>query len=330
MNDVIEHQNSASRGYRNLLLLLIAIAVLSSASRDFERLQQFCATVQEIAANLTGHSGFTASAATIVPEEDFVGTPVVQKKEGQFRWNGRLANGKSVEIKGMTGDITAEQSSSDQIEVVANKHSRQSDVDSVSIKVLEHEDGVTICAVYPTDDPNRTTPCYPAKQGSPRSIEELESSPEVNMRSTDVHVDFVVKLPAGIDLQARTISGDIKADSLSSNVQCRTVNGDIHVSTSGYAEAKTVNGEIFARIGNPNWNGALHFKTVNGAINLDLPANVGVNVTAATFNGEISSDFPLTATGKINKRKFSGTIGAGGRDLILKTLNGSINLRRVS
>jgi DUF4097 and DUF4098 domain-containing protein YvlB len=113
-------------------------------------------------------------------------------------------------------------------------------------------------------------------------------------------------------------------------VESKTVNGSVKISTSGYAEAKTVNGEISARLGNVNWTGALNFKTVNGEIIVELPADVGASVQASTFNGTINSDFPLTLLGKNSKRKLSGTIGGGGRELLLKTLNGSINLRRAS
>jgi len=45
------------------------------------------------------------------------------------------------------------------------------------------------------------------------------------------------------------------------------------------------------------------------------------------LNGSINSDFPLTITEIKGKKTVRGTIGSGGRDLVLKTLNGSINLR---
>jgi hypothetical protein len=32
--------------------------------------------------------------------------------------------------------------------------------------------------------------------------------------------------------------------------------------------------------------------------------------------------------GTMSRKQITGTIGAGGRDLVLKTLNGSINIRR--
>jgi hypothetical protein len=115
-----------------------------------------------------------------------------------------------------------------------------------------------------------------------------------------------------------------------SNVVSSTVNGSIRISTSGYAEATTMNGEIAAKLGDANWPAALTFKTLNGEITLDLPADTSTEVKAETLNGTINSDFPMSLTSLTTRPLVSGRIGVGGRALFLKTLNGSINLRRAS
>lgn len=61
---------------------------------------------------------------------------------------------------------------------------------------------------------------------------------------------------------------------------------------------------------------------------MELPADAGAEVKAQTVNGDIRTDFPLTVQGRILRRRLSGTIGAGGRQLDLETVNGSIELRR--
>src|SRR2546430_12779216 len=48
------------------------------------------------------------------------------------------------------GDIDAV-AGSGEVEVTAVKHAHRSDPDEVKIQVVQHEDGVTICAVYPRD-----------------------------------------------------------------------------------------------------------------------------------------------------------------------------------
>ena len=325
MTNLIGSERKQNRGYRTLLLLLVALAALSSAMRDLNRLQELASGLHEMASIWTDTGVVTVSAAGISAEESFCREAMSQtsKSSEEFRWSGNVAPGKAIEIKGISGDIEAT-AGSGEVEVVATKHSRRSDVSSVNIKVVEHSGGVTICAVYPTDDPNQTTSCEPVRG----SVSSENSSGRFSVKNNDVNVDFKVRVPAGVDLLARTVNGEINVSSLSSNVVTQTVNGSIKISTSGYAEAKTVNGEIYARLGDANWTGPLQFKTVNGAINIDLPPSTNANVEASTFNGEISSDFTLTVLGKYGRRKLTGTIGAGGRELFLKTLNGSINLRR--
>jgi len=55
---------------------------------------------------------------------------------------------------------------------------------------------------------------------------------------------------------------------------------------------------------------------------------VDTEVHASTVNGEISTDYPLTVRGRFGSKRISGTIGRGGRELSLGTVNGSIEIRR--
>lgn len=319
--------NRQGNGYQVLLLLLVALAALSSAVRDLDHLRQFALSMNEMVAYWSDRGIVTASAAAVSGSGNTCTEPGQNSNAQAFRWQGQLAPGKAIEIKGLHGDITAEASSGSEVEVEAQKTARTSDVNLVTIKVLEHEGGVTICAIYPTDDPNVFTKCRSSRQATPTEFEDATSA---EVRNNDVRVNFKIKVPAGVDFLARTINGEVAAESMSSNVYAKTVNGSIRLSTTGYADAKTVNGEISARLGNANWTGSVNFKTVNGEINLELPASTGAVVNAKTFHGEVNSDFPLTGFTKTSKRQFTGTIGGGGRELNLKTLNGSINLRRIS
>jgi len=81
-------------------------------------------------------------------------------------------------------------------------------------------------------------------------------------------------------------------------------------------------------MGRATWTDALDFRTVNGEITLDLPANLSTEVRASTVNGDIVTDFPLMVRGRLGPRSLRGTIGSGGRRLALETVNGSIRLRK--
>jgi hypothetical protein len=243
------------------------------------------------------------------------GGPRRSQQRDQFHWRGALAAGKTLWVRGVSGNIQAQPASGGEAEVSAVKHGRRSDPDEVEIQVVASEDGVTICAVYPTPRRSRgLNECLPGGEG------------QNNTRNNDVEVDFTVHVPAGVNLVAKTVQGDVTADSLGANVKAYTVNGDVEVSTKGYAEASTVNGSIRAAMGKADWTGGLDFNTVNGGITVTLPAGFGASVEAKTVNGELDSDFPLTVQGRFSRRTFRGTIGNGGRDLTLSTVNGSIRL----
>ncbi len=234
-----------------------------------------------------------------------------------FNWHGKIAQGKRLEIKGVNGDVRAVLASGAEAVVNARKHSRRSDPDEVEIKVVESEDGVTICAVYPT-------PAHARHENDCEPGDQWHSSTDNN----DVTVDFEVQVPAGVEFDGRTVNGEMSAEGLKADVQASTVNGSVRVSTSGLAEASTVNGSVYAEIGRANWNDALEFSTVNGGITLIMPGKLDTEVRASTVNGEIDSDYPLTITGKFGPRRLRGTIGAGGRTLSLSTVNGEIRLRK--
>jgi DUF4097 and DUF4098 domain-containing protein YvlB len=150
----------------------------------------------------------------------------------------------------------------------------------------------------------------------------------MNTHDNDVRVDFTVRVPAGVRFIGKTVNGAVAATSLASDVEARTVNGGIHISTTGLANAETVNGSIVAALGRARWSDVLEFRTVNGGITLDLPATLSAEVRANTVNGDIVTDFPLTVTGRVGPRHLRGTIGTGGRELALTTVNGTIRLRK--
>jgi hypothetical protein len=248
-----------------------------------------------------------------------VGGPVAAE---DFQWHGRVAAGKTVEIKGVNGAIDATAASGDEVEVSATKSGRRSDPGSVRIEVVEHAEGVTICAVYPDVD-GRRNECRAGDGG------------HMSTRDNDVNVHFVVRVPRGVAFSPRTVNGDVEAEGLEGDVDVKTVNGSVSLSTTGRAEAQTVNGSIRADAGRADWNGDAQFKTVNGSITVTLPASMAADVKAETVNGSIETDFQMTLSGGVKltggrMRRLSGTIGGGGRALEMETVNGSIHLKKSS
>jgi DUF4097 and DUF4098 domain-containing protein YvlB len=236
-----------------------------------------------------------------------------------FQWTGKLAPGQLIEIKGVNGNIHAEATAGREVEVIAEKTSRHSDPSEIRFKVVDNGNGTTICAVYPSKD-GRPNECRPGEDG------------HMNTKNNDVKVEFTVRVPNGVRFTGRTVNGGIQAEHLGADVEARTVNGKIELSTTAAAVAETVNGSIHATLGAPAWNGARRFETVNGSVEVSLPPDSAADLTASTVNGRISTDFPVTVRGHFGHRTLHGSLGsavASGRELRMNTVNGSIVLHQI-
>lgn len=304
-----------------LMTTLIALFVLASVPETIKQLRDLHTAANGLATGSLWNDLLTVYAKDETHEQ-YVRFELATASEprrllqNEFRWSGRVESGRGIEVKGVNGNVRAEGYAGNEVVVVATKRARRSDPDDVKIQIVEHAGGVTICAVYPSSDPSRPNVCEPGTGG------------RMNANNNDTEVNFTVRVPAGVRFAGRTVNGEVEAESIGSDVEAYTVNGSIDASASGYVQARTVNGSIRASMGNSNWTSPLEIETVNGGITLDLPAGLNTEFRAETLNGDISTDFPVTGITRASRRRMSGTIGAGGRELLLRTINGDIRLQR--
>ena len=264
------------------------------------------------------HAAHRTALVCAIPLALVALTPLAATSQ-DFEWTGRLRPGQTLEIKGIMGDIRATATGGDRAQVVAEmREGRRGLAEDVEIEIIEHGDGVTICAVYPEKPGARPNECRTGGRG------------HLGTHKNDTEVTFTIEVPAGVLFVGRTVTGDIDVRALDGDVEAYTVTGDIDVSTAGYARAKTVTGHIHAVMGSTDWTGDLEISTVTGRIVVDLPDDAGADVSAKTVTGAINTDFPLTVRGRFMSKRVTGTIGGGGRDLSLETITGSIRLRRGS
>ena len=126
-----------------------------------------------------------AAAATLVLQ---AGAGVAAAQD--FTWAGAIPQGRAIEIKGINGDVRAEPSGSNQVEVVAVKSARRDDPASVQIQVVPHGGGVTICSVYPHREGSRPNECAPGEAG--RSNVQIGQRPfEMGHRAPAVLIDLI-------------------------------------------------------------------------------------------------------------------------------------------
>jgi hypothetical protein len=235
--------------------------------------------------------------------------------ERDFHWQGSLKAGQTLEIVNRNGDIEASIASGDGARVEGTRRGNDNDREPF-IEVVEYSDAVTICAVYAkVKEPGR---CH---RGG-------VSSESISWGGHRAKITFNVQVPHGVRFNALTTNGSVHGRNLESVVNAATTNGNVEVSTSEWASAKTTNGGLRVSMGNAKWSGELELKTTNGSVDVTLPSSAEFSVDAATTNGGIHSDFPITVHGRFSSKDLSGTVGGGGRDLKVATTNGGIELKK--
>ncbi|HEV2690534.1 MAG TPA: hypothetical protein VGV35_18380, partial [Bryobacteraceae bacterium] len=116
-----------------------------------------------------------------------------------FHWSGKVPPGQFIEVRGVNGSIHAEPALGNDVDVIAYKNGERYDASDIEVRVVEHEGGVTICAVYPSQ--NSANECIPGDGGRRNAL------------NNDVSVDFTVRVPKGVRFVARTVNGLVEAKS---------------------------------------------------------------------------------------------------------------------
>ena len=109
-------------------------------------------------------------------------------------------------------------------------------------------------------------------------------------------VKYRITTPPGLALSVSTVNGAVSVLDVVAPVDLSTVNGKIDV-TRARREAKlnTVNGAIHATFAELAKSASVDVRTVNGGIELVLPAKAGFHFEGHTMSGEILSSFALPA-----------------------------------
>ena len=159
------------------------------------------------------------------------------------------------------------------------------------------------------------------------------------------HGSLTISVPPDTNLSLRTMNGAIHVEGVKGEIAVDTLNGAIELANvSGSVLANTLNGKMSVVMDAVDAGKALSFTSMNGTIDVTLPANFKSTLKMRTDHGAIYSDFDVqpgqggtitqkndTPDGKFRvkvDRTLSGTINGGGAETTLKTYNGTIYLRK--
>jgi DUF4097 and DUF4098 domain-containing protein YvlB len=178
------------------------------------------------------------------------------------------------------------------------------------------------------------------------SVEESGNSMKVSTGVPHEGTEVTIYVPTDTSVKVSTVNGGkIVVDGLTGEVDAHNVNGNITVTNvKGAVVADTVNGKVTVVIDKVTVDKAMSFSTLNGEVDVTLPADVKANLKVKSGHGETFSDFDILTRGsrpvpteeksKSGRRRVRfdsalyGTINGGGPELQFSTLNGTIYIRK--
>jgi len=185
-------------------------------------------------------------------------------------------------------------------------------------------------------------------QGAGLQAEESENTVKITTERINSNADLMVQVPFDTSLRLRTVNGgNIVVENVSGDLDVDNTNGAVTLShVSGSAVAHALNGKVLVTLDKVSPNKAMSFSSLNGDVDITLPADIKANVKMKTDNGEIYSDFdvkldpssrrPIVEDNRSGKGRYRvrfdhgmmGTINGGGPEMQFTTFNGTIFIRK--
>lgn len=242
-----------------------------------------------------------------------------RREPDAFTWSGSIPAGRWIYLRNLNGPIRVERGGS-RVEVTAERRwSRDADPKRVRFTSTKGDDGQSqvVCALW-DEEASCDEDGY---HGGDRRDRWSDRG--------SVSVHFVVRVPEGVRVDVRTVNGGLEVGGATAEVVARTTNGSVRAETlGGPVDARTTNGSIFASMRQVGDARDLEFRTTNGSVTVEMPSSLGAEVEMSTVNGRVSTEFPVTLSGRIDPRRLRARIGDGSRRVTLRTVNGSVELRR--
>lgn len=126
------------------------------------------------------------------------------------------------------------------------------------------------------------------------------------------------------------VSGDVIAEDIQGAVEAETVSGSVKlrgISGADVVKGKTMSGNTIY-YGDVSSTGRYSLEAHSGNVEMSIPSGSAFDLTASTFSGTIKTDFKVMVSGKLSKKKISGSVNGGGADVKLKTFSGNVYLKK--
>jgi hypothetical protein len=174
-------------------------------------------------------------------------------------------------------------------------------------------------------------------------VEERDNEMSVSS-AFNREINLAVEVPTRTKLRVSTVNGGVTVDSVDSEIEINTVDGAITLTNvGGSVVAHAVDGNITATVARVAPQAPMAFTSLNGDIDVTLPAAVKANLRLRSDQGDVFTDFDVQviASASANQtqrngrgvridvnRSIYGTVNGGGPDFELRTFDGNIYVRK--
>jgi len=174
-------------------------------------------------------------------------------------------------------------------------------------------------------------------------VEERDNEMSVSS-AFNREINLAVEVPTRTKLKVSIVNGGITVDSVDSEIEINTVGGAIMLTNvGGSVVAHAVDGNITATVARVAPQAPMAFTSLNGDIDVTLPAAVKANLRLRSDQGDVFTDFDVQviASASANQtqrngrgvridvnRSIYGTVNGGGPDFELRTFDGNIYVRK--
>jgi DUF4097 and DUF4098 domain-containing protein YvlB len=146
---------------------------------------------------------------------------------------------------------------------------------------------------------------------------------------TPVRVDYRLRVPRQVRLdEISTLEGDIVVHDIEGAMEAHNLHGDIEgINVSGSVEAHALTGNILVSLrALPDRFRPLRLATINGNVDLLLPAQANANLEVSTVAGNIVGNYPFQVSSTPGDSTRRAQVGAGGVRVELRTIRGNIRV----
>lgn len=180
------------------------------------------------------------------------------------------------------------------------------------------------------------------------TVAEEDNVMEIRAETMSRTVDVTVKVPRRTSLKLNTVNdGDVRVEAVEGEIEVNNINGSVTLTNvSGSVVAHALNEDLVVLFQKIDPKKSMSFSSLNGDLDVTLPADTRANVRIKADNGEVYTDFDIRldrrsphveeTKEKAKGQKYrvqvdasmSGTLNGGGPELRFETFNGNVYIRK--